>query len=199
MNAKTSDEQVMRRLAGGDHEALDELMARWQRPVWCFIRRLCASAREGEEIYQEVWTRLYLYRRRYRPSAAFKSYLFKIAVNCCRSALRSRAHEDRMWTGWDESACPGGEDGCDPLTELISREQVARLREAASGLPPSQRAVVLLYLVFATDYRQIAELMRTSVATARSHMSHALKSLRTVLDRMDRCSEGQVSHERSEQ
>ena len=67
MDQHVSDERIMERLARGDESALGELMKRWAGAITCFIDRMCGSLHATDDIHQEVWTRIFLYRKRYKP------------------------------------------------------------------------------------------------------------------------------------
>ena len=195
MNQSASDEETMARLAAGHDPALAELMGRWEGPIWCFIDRMCGNSAGTDDVYQEVWTRLYQYRKRYRPGRPFRSYLFAIAVNCCRTALKRGAQGRGMFISLgDVPARASGETG--PDETLVEAEQRQRLLDAVRRLPDQQRAVVLLYLLYHTDYGKIAQVTGKSAGTVRSHMHHALVRLRAALTKVRAAEEGKVDHER---
>jgi len=210
MSDQASDEQVIERLGQGDDSALAELMRRWEGRLWCFIDRMCSRLHCTDDIYQEVWTRVYISARRFRPGLPFRPYLFTIAINRCRTALNRslpRLTRERPGAFGDapDDDCPGAmpapphetrtvsfrnADGMGmplateepgPAEALLADEQSAQLHEAISRLPGAQRAVVLLYLLFDTNYRRIAAVLGKSEGTVRSHMHHALGKLRAIL------------------
>ena len=78
------DAQLMSLVAGGQADALATLIDRWRHRVWGFIDRLCGRLGRNDDIFQDVWMRIYLYRKSYDPASAknFKSYLFTVVVNC---------------------------------------------------------------------------------------------------------------------
>ena len=194
MDQQVSDERVMLELAAGVDSALGELMHRWQGPIWCFIDRMCGWLHCTDDIYQEVWTRVYLYRRRFKPAHPFGPYLFRIAANCCRDAV-ARFHTRRIPQAPIDETPPVSRSPA-PDEALIADEQSALLHRAIARLPVAQRSVVLLYLVFSTDYARIAAVLGRAPATVRSHMHYALRNLRGILDRTTLESEAQVNDER---
>jgi len=199
------DAKLMSMLAVGQHDALTVLIDRWRHRVWTFIDHMCGYLGRTDDIFQDVWMRIYLYRKKYDPTRSFKSYLFAVAVNCCRTNMSKHAagrgeHGTRIDTACDEP--PSGKP--QPLDELISSEQHSQVRRAVNKLPEKQRTVVLMYLLYDSNYRMIAETLRVRIGTVRSHMSLALKSLRrslaritpaTIVDIEKLSPEGQVSHE----
>ena len=197
MDQHVSDERIMERLARGDESALGELMKRWAGAITCFIDRMCGSLHATDDIHQEVWTRIFLYRKRYKPAKPFRAYIFKVTLNCCRTAIRRWRTGRPITTNVEENLTriPIGGDPL-PVDVMIANERRALLHQAITYLPERQRAVMLLYVLFDTDYRRIAKVLEMSAGTVRSNMHHALKKLRSTLNRMLQDSESQVDHER---
>lgn len=184
MKPHDSDEQLMRRLAGDDRSALAQLMKRWQGPLWCFIDRLLGPAGSTDEVYQDVWVRLYRYRSSCSSVRTFRAYLFRIAVNCCRTEMSRERYMRARYRSFED--LPGevdpSNDDPTPLETMIVDEQCLRLRRAIDRLPEMQRTIVLLYLYTTTDYGHIASMVERRPGTVRSHMHHALSNLRNFLD-----------------
>ena len=82
------DVLLMRRLADGDDLALNELMSRWREPVAAFLLRMVGDHATAMDLTQESFVRLYTSRHRYKPVAAFSTYLFHIAANLARNHAR---------------------------------------------------------------------------------------------------------------
>ena len=186
-----SDEVLMSSLAAGRDDALDLLIRRWEHRLRCFLARMGGPRIRVDELCQEIWTRLYLYRARYDGDRPFAPLLFTIAVNCCRTAM-SAGGAARAACGEHGRAAEVGDgplaeiaatDEDDPLAEMISAEQRSSLRRAIARLPDAQRAVVLLYLLCDSDYARIASILGRSGGTVRSQMHHALRTLRVHLER----------------
>jgi len=195
MDTTDSDERVMEHLARGDDDALAELVGRWQGPLWCFIDRMCRRADVTDDVYQEVWTRIFVYRKRYDPARPFRAYLFAIAVNCCRRVLKRRRWRDEIFGRLDDAPPPVAADPS-PAERMAAGERHRMLHRAISRLPEMQRAVVLLYLLGGGDYGGVAEALGKRPATVRSHMHHALTALRRTLTTISIAAEGKVDHER---
>jgi len=172
-------------------------MQRWQGPVRCFISRMVPAPSLADDVSQEVWTRLYLYRKRYDPRKAFKAYIFTIAVNCCRSALAKHGRPNTLALDdplFDD--LPANTPS--PSEPLELAETRHGLHRAIATLPETQRAVVLLYLLCGANYTRIADILGHRVSTTRSLMHHALVKLRTKLTRLTLAEERRVDHDRLE-
>ena len=82
------DRELMARVQAGDDAALGVLMKRWELPVKSLIARMVLNAGEAEELAQETFVRVWQQRARFRADAAFRPWVFAIAVNLARNRLR---------------------------------------------------------------------------------------------------------------
>src|SRR5207302_8742093 len=106
--ARYDDPEValMLRVQRDDSCAFTQLVERyWTQAFGRFFRRL-GDRQEAEDLAQDVFLRLYRYRKRYQPRAKFATWLFHIAENVRRNAIRSRRRTATVRLG----ALPG-EDG----------------------------------------------------------------------------------------
>ena len=199
-DSMNDDAKLMSLVAAGQNDALTVLIDRWRHPIWTFIDRMCGYLGRTDDIFQDIWTRIYLYRKKFDPRRSFKSYLFTVAVNCCRTTIAK--HTTRgitpITTIESNHADPPSPNPT-PLDALINNEQNLQVRRAIGMLPEKQRTVVLLYLLYDSNYTLIAETLGLRNGTVRSHMSLALKNLRRSLVRTSPISEptpeSQVPHE----
>ena len=76
-----------------DEAAFAGLVRRWQRPIARFLHRLIGDDDRVQDVCQEVFLRVYLARERYRDTDAFSTWLFQIALNAGRDALRRRGRD----------------------------------------------------------------------------------------------------------
>jgi len=76
-----ADAALMVRLAAGDESAFETLLARRRQWVLSLVYRFVGDREEAEDLAQEAFVRLYRSRRRYKPSAAFSTFLYRLVVN----------------------------------------------------------------------------------------------------------------------
>lgn len=176
-----TDDDLMVRAAQGEEAAYRLLVERWQGPVFGFLERMMRSREEALDLGQETFLRVYAQTKRYRPEGRFPSWLFRIAGNLARSALRRRRVV--RWLRFDpalhDHAVPG-----DPMDRRRERAEARRtIRDALARLPDRQRQVVLLRRYQGLTYRQIAEAMGTTVPAIESLLQRAIASLRRDLAR----------------
>jgi RNA polymerase sigma-70 factor (ECF subfamily) len=181
------DRILMGRLAEDDEDAMTELIENWQRPVLGFVcRSLGYGDDEARDVAQEVFLRVWRQRRRWRPTAAFSTWLFTIVTNLCRNrcrdlkrrpALVSMEFDDRG----DPRSDPPGSVGDDPHARAEASDLADRLHIALGQLPENQRSAILLKRFQDMSYRQIAEILDVTPSAVDSLLVRARRNLVALL------------------
>ncbi|MCR9116089.1 MAG: sigma-70 family RNA polymerase sigma factor [bacterium] len=177
MQAGKSDEWLMGQVALGSRDHLTPLVRRYSSPLLTFIRRMVGDHHQSEELFQETFFRVWKKRRQYKLNHAFRSWLFAIAANLCKSDYRKKRLSA---VSLDASAPPFDED--DTPAESAERSETAQqVATAITQLPAAQRSVVVLRIYNGLSYAEIAEIEQRNEGAVRSNMHHALKGLRDSL------------------
>jgi RNA polymerase sigma-70 factor (ECF subfamily) len=182
----TQDPEVglMLRVQRDDQQAFAELIDRyWPQVFGRFYRRL-GDRQEAEDLAQDVFLRLYRHRKRYQPRAKFATWIFHIAQNVLRNALRSRRRHPAV--GLESHEGGRGEcllaDRCEAPSDPMERREMADMvRSAVSGLGARQRTAVELHQFQDWTYAQVAAKMDMSPKAAKSLLYRARSQLRANL------------------
>lgn len=175
------DRALMKRVQRGEEAALASLMERWELPVKSVIGRLIFNAREAEELAQETFVRVWQQREKFRPEAAFRPWIFSIAVNLARNRLRWwRRRPEVALEEWTGGAGEGGKEG---LREGEKRERAAAVQAAIAALPGDLREAIVLFEYEQLSQAEIAEAVGTTVKAVESRIARAREKLRGALQR----------------
>ena len=171
------DEDLILEYQHGDNQALEELFARYKKPIFNFALRILSNRADAEDITGEVMLILFTKAHTYdpRPDAKFSTWLFTIARN--KSINASRKKRPRSMSEPPEGTCvhnPGG--------ELGKKEFFVRLDGALQTLPAAQRRAFVLAEFEKLPYAEIALIERTRIGTIKSRINRAKRKLRLVLD-----------------
>jgi RNA polymerase sigma-70 factor (ECF subfamily) len=179
-----SDEYLMREVASGDSEAMNVLLRRYASPVLTFIQRTVGHRQRAEDLFQEVILAVWVWRRRYCYPRPFRPWLFGIAMNKCRADMRRPTYLPRLLEDCPNAPRNDGPVADDPAPAdaAVSAETAELVTEAVCQLPPAQRAVVTMRVWNRLSDAEIAEALGRSRSTVRSHMFHALATLRKYLE-----------------
>jgi len=182
------DAQLMADTASGKAGAFEELVRRHQRRVFNLVYRSVGGVADAEDLVQEVFLRVYRAAGRYRPTARFTTWLYRVTSNVIINWLRRRDRRPvelaRIVAGEEGAgnptalADPTGETGL----ETLSREELrAQVRRAIESLAPNQRLAVVLFRFEGLSYHEIAASMSCSVMAVKSLLSRARENLRQRL------------------
>lgn len=182
-----SDERLMARFKRGDSSAMDELVRRYEKPLFSFLWRMLSNGADIQDIFQEVWLRVIAKSRDFRQDR-FKGWIFKIAHNLVIDASR----RNKKWVSLDEPRPGADEADGKMLDSLVSGDPGPASRvngtdirraiaEALAELPKEQRAVLIMRMESDLTFREIAEILDIPLNTCLARMQYALSKMRTLL------------------
>ncbi len=174
------DDRLMERVAEGEEAAFAVLVTRWEDPVFAFLLHMLGNREEAEDLAQDTFLRLYDRAGRYRSDGLFRSWLFRIAGNLARSALRRR--RVLRWVRFEPTTHDRADTEAGPDAALERNEVRKAVREAVARLPWRQRQAVVLKRFQGLSYREIADVMDTTVPAVESLMQRAVSALRKELE-----------------
>ncbi len=179
MDSAPEDSALMLRYKDGDVAAFETLYRRHNDPLYRYLLRLCRHRDNADDIFQEVWGKIIKAADRYRPTAKFTTYLYKVAHNCFIDHIRrNKRHIHPGNIEPDSQANPGEQP--DILAERsLARE---RLEIALADLPDEQRDVFLLHEEAGLNLDQIATITGSNRETTKSRLRYAIKKLRSAID-----------------
>lgn len=199
---RLDDDALVVRACGGELESFNVLVRRYERRVYGLCLGMLRSSAAAEDAVQDAmisaWRALDSYR-----GGNFSAWLLKIAGNRCRDELRRRKRrptdsldqqieeQGDAWSPLDDAALP---------EEAALNSETARVLLAAlEQLPGDQRTAVLLADVNELSYREIADVMDTSIGTVKSRINRGRARLRQILlerGELSRARERQALQER---
>jgi RNA polymerase sigma-70 factor (ECF subfamily) len=185
------DEELMARAQTGDRAAFAELVFRYEKPLYGYLRRLLRHDEAAEDAFQETWYRILKAVDRFNPEFRFAPWLYRIATNLCRDAarrgkLRNHRSLDQPLTGDSDTTLGELTPGAELAPDLVAEgsdvgTHVARF---VGELPDKQREAFVLRHYQGLTYEEIARAQRCSLAAVKSNIHHAVVSLRRSLDRI---------------
>jgi RNA polymerase sigma-70 factor (ECF subfamily) len=168
-----SDEDLLRRMMGGDEDAFTALYRRRQAGVYRFALQMSGSQAIAEDVTQEVFLTLMREARGYEPArGSLAAYLYGMARHQVLRCLRRRRGEALLAAAVDRV---GGGDG--PLGELTRRQSVEAVRGAVLALPAHYREVVVLCDLQELNYSEAATALGCALGTVRSRLHRARQLL----------------------
>ena len=184
------DIQLMLRFKDGDQSAFRVLFDKYKKPVINYCYRYCGHPAVAEELAQETFLRVYKASARYRPTARFSTWLFKIATNVCLNEIRRPAYRERiesMDQGFGANPDPprevaGDPEQCMPDVLLEAHQDQLLIRRAMGRLPEAQRAALLLRATEGFSYQEIGRQINRSANHVKTLIHRGRQRLRKILE-----------------
>ena len=172
-----ADHDLMARTAQGDGRAFRTLAQRHASRALALARRILGSEVLAEEIVQDAFLRVWTNAPRWRPEAAFRTWLYRIVVNLCLNAKR-RAGDLPLDAAGHVADPAFGADA-----QLEAHERDRRVAAAVDALPARQRAAIVLTYQEGLSNAEVAAVLDTSVSGVETLLVRAKRALRDTLDR----------------
>ncbi len=180
-----SDTQIIERTLGGEPEAFNLLVRRWERQIYGLTLRMLGRDEEAKDATQETFLSAYRNLSKFRGEAKFSSWIYRIALNICNTKLRSRTRGaislEEQWeaTGFELAA------ETDDLSDSIQQEQITRhVRRALQGLPAEMRQVIIMKEYEGLKFAEIADILGIPISTVKTRMYTGLTELRKRLEHL---------------
>jgi RNA polymerase sigma-70 factor (ECF subfamily) len=167
------DEALVTRCLGGDAEAFEPLVLRYQRVLYNAAYRLLGDREDARDVAQGALVKAYEKLSTFDPSRRFFSWIYRIGVNEALNA-RSRKRPEGQHVG-EPSASGGAEDA------LAARERSDTLQAALLRLGPDDREVIVLRHFAELSYAEIGEALGIPEKTVKSRLHEARRRLGRLL------------------
>jgi RNA polymerase sigma-70 factor (ECF subfamily) len=176
-----SDAQLVRRVAGGDADALRMLYEQYGRLVYSFAHRYTNDATLSEEATQDTFVSLWRKAAGFDPTRAkLSTWLFVVARNRAIELGRQKSRRPELRAEPElDGAAP------DPSTLVADADAAQRVAEAMAELPEDQLEVIRLSFFDGLSHSEIAEVIGIPLGTVKGRMRLALERMRAVVDQYD--------------
>src|SRR5882672_2261046 len=170
----------------GDEDLFSELVKRYERELYSYLRRYLGDAELAEDAFQAAFLQVHLKCQQYEPGRAVRPWLYTIATNQAIDAQR-RSRRHRM-VSLDRTGPKEGEDvgrlldlltskEPTPTAQLGAAERARWLHDAVDELPEPLQDVIRLVCFQELKYREAAEALEIPVGTVKSRMHAAVAKL----------------------
>lgn len=183
------DAQALRLWKNGSQRGYNELVERYQKPLFHFIYRMVRDRDEAKDLLQETFVRLHRSLASLREDKSLKSWLFRTANNLCIDHFRK--HKPGRVTAFDhqapetlaviEAASIDERTTLRPDEAAIQSAQQEKIMQAIQTLPKNQRMVMTLRSCEGLSMKEISEVMECSEQTVGTTLFAARKKLNKQL------------------
>jgi len=180
----STDEELVAKSNGGDPDSFNELIRRWERPIYALAYRQIGREEDARDVCQETFLRAFRALKGFRGQAKFSSWLYRIALNLCRDWMRRqrRAPTVQIPEGVDPVEMASESGPVESIETLVERRELsAVVEEAMALLPEEQRTAIILKEYHGMTFQEIADLQGCPLSTVKTRLYQGLSVLRRHL------------------
>jgi RNA polymerase sigma-70 factor, ECF subfamily len=170
-----TDEELIKAFARGDERALQGLAQRYE----CSLLGLASGMLQRQDLamdaVQETWIRVIRFSRKFDGRSAFKTWLYRILVNQCRSM---RSAQRRRSVSLTSTNTIDKESDAEP----VHAELQVSVAAAIERLPEAKRAILLLCYHRGMTHEHAAHILEIPLGTLKSRLHSALNELRSIMN-----------------
>jgi RNA polymerase sigma-70 factor (ECF subfamily) len=180
-----TDEELVARAQGGDVESFNQLIVRWERPIYALAYRVIGKEDDARDVCQDAFLRAYRALPGFKGQAKFSSWLYRIALNLCRDWIRRQRRAPISQLPEDsEVADLAAEAGpVESIEDLVARRELSAIvGEAMSELSEEQRTAIILKEYHGMTFQEIADMQGCPLSTVKTRLYQGLSLLRRRLE-----------------
>ncbi|MDH4162464.1 MAG: sigma-70 family RNA polymerase sigma factor [Nitrospirota bacterium] len=170
------DINLLDRFAAGDREAFNDLVRKYQKPLYSLLFRMVSDHDDAADLLQKTLVKAFTGAGGFERRSSFKTWLYQIAINLAKNLYRDRARLAQVPI--DDvviSRDPGTVDA------LIRKQARQRLHQAMVDLPEKQRLTVMLRVQQQKSFAEISAILGCSLGTAKANYHHGVRKLKVSL------------------
>jgi RNA polymerase sigma-70 factor (ECF subfamily) len=185
--APAAEMELVRRAQGGDLQAYDELVKRYQERIYATVYHMTSNHEDANDLAQDSFIKAFQALKSFKGGSSFYTWLYRIAVNKTINFLKQRKNRTHMSLNDLDFNTENNPD----LVALISdktprrdaglKELQEKLNAALLKLSEPHRLVVVLHDVQGMSHEQVAEVMDCNIGTVRSRLFYARQQLQSLL------------------
>ena len=168
------DPALVRRCREGERDAFEQLVRRYQKPVFNAALRMLRDPEDAMDVAQTTFLKAFEHLADYDPSFKFYSWLYRIAINESLNALGSRRTFQEI-NGEEPDEAPG------PDLQVEGEQTLRAIEDALTRIGPELRAVIILRHFLHLSYQDMADTLLLPEKTVKSRLFSARQLLRDRL------------------
>lgn len=185
--AALEDQRLISGLQAADERAYEQLIERFQTPVYNLAWRLLSDPADASDVVQEVFLKIFRNVDNFRGDSSLRTWVYRIAVNESHNRRRWLVRHRRGETGIEETfedesrERPLTDTGETPFDFTMNREAQFLLEEGLAAINPVFRAALVLREMEDMSYEEISDVLQVSMGTVKSRILRGREALRRYL------------------
>jgi len=177
------DKTTILQAKNGNLAAFENIVYRFEKPLYSYLYRLCGHGQTAEDLTQETFLKIYKNLKKIDPDGNFSSYIFTIATHVAYDFFRKKKHVQELFILDDP------ESDIETITEehaytIVEKiENSEFIEKALSQLKTEYKTVLLLFYKEDFSYETIAKTLHIPLNTVKTYLHRAKRALKEVLSK----------------
>ncbi len=180
---KQTDAELFAQYAAGEEAAFREIVSRYKNGLYAFLWNFLNRQDMVEDVFQETFLQLFNSRDSFDTSRPLRPWLFTIAANKAKDALRKQqrtatisigAIADSQEMSFDSVLNALTSDSTMPYEELEGGEIALQVRRVVADMPENLREILVLAYFNKFSYKQMAQILSIPIGTVKSRLHTAV-------------------------
>jgi RNA polymerase sigma-70 factor (ECF subfamily) len=178
-----SDAELLTRYGKGDEASFREIVNRYKNGLYGFLRQFLNRQELVEDVFQETFLQLFTSRESFDDTRPLRPWLFTIAANKAKDALRKWQRTAAVPIGtiadseelsFDEMLNTLSADTTMPYEELEKNETAVQVERVVANMPDNLREILILAYFHKFSYKQMASMLSIPIGTVKSRLHTAV-------------------------
>ncbi|MCP4613698.1 MAG: sigma-70 family RNA polymerase sigma factor [Planctomycetes bacterium] len=180
---KLTDGELLSLYIEGEETAFSEIVSRYKNGLYAFLRMFLNRKELVEDVFQETFLQLFNSKESFDTSRPLRPWLFTIAANKAKDALRKWQRKNAIPIGtmtdsedmsFDDMLNSVTSDSTMPYDQLQKDETALRVRRIISDMPENLREILVFAYFNRFSYKQMAEILSIPIGTVKSRLHTAV-------------------------
>ncbi len=178
-----TDAELFARYAAGEETAFREIVSRYKNSLYAFLRHFLNRQDLIEDVFQETFLQLFTSRDSFDTERPLRPWLFTIAANKAKDALRKQQRTaaatigtiaDSQEMSFDDVLDTLTSDETMPYEKLEDGEIASQVRQVIADMPENLREILILAYFNKFSYKQMAQILSIPIGTVKSRLHTAV-------------------------
>ena len=180
---KLTDSELLAHYIAGEEAAFREIVSRYKNSLYAFLRQFLNRHDLVEDVFQETFLQLFASRESFDHNRPLRPWLFTIAANKAKDALRKWQRTSAVPIGtmadsqelsFDEMLNSVTSDETMPYDDLAKDETALRVGRIIQDMPENLREILILAYFNGFSYKQMAKILSIPIGTVKSRLHTAV-------------------------
>lgn len=175
-----SDKELVVLAAKGDVKAFEQLVFRYEKPIFVYIQRFLSQKENAEDVTQETFIKIFRSLKTFDPEYKFRTWLYTVATNTVYDWLRKAKKNKELFIIDDPDV---NFETIDEKASYNKLEDKEIIDNSLKKLKPVYQTVIILFFRDELTYEEIAQVLKVPINTVKTYLYRAKKALSEELNK----------------